>query len=143
MLVKFLLYNPEHALNTDILSTFSSVLSFKTDVSTAPLFNIVKVLGSKTDVSTALLSYTVKTDGPATVRSPLQLFYVVKALFCGTLFEDRRPSCCYRSTSDLLPRIHFAKQRWTCCRSCHTTLWTLSMTCCCYCCCCTSIAIYW
>ena len=43
MLTKLVLYNSKHALNRDILSTFSAiVLGSKTDVSTAPLFNIVK-----------------------------------------------------------------------------------------------------
>ena len=146
------------------------VLSTKTDGpatvrSPLQLFNIVKPLGSKTDgpatVRSPLQLFNIvklpgsKTDGPATAilhcegfqrytvqRPTALLLYVVKALFCGTRFEDRRPGC-YRSTSDLLLPIHFANQHWTCCRSCHTTLWTLSKTCCYYRCYCTPIAIYW
>ena len=83
MLVKFVLYNSEHALNRDILSTFFAVFSLKTDVSTAPLFNIVKVLSYKTDDSTVLL------------------FYTAKAL-SGSRFEDRRPCYCTFSATAIL-----------------------------------------
>jgi len=49
-LAKVVLYNSKRALNRDILSTFYSIVhcegsvvrSSKTDVSTVPLFNIVK-----------------------------------------------------------------------------------------------------
>jgi len=113
---------------------------------------MVKVLGSKTDGPAIL--HCVGFQRYTFRRPTALLLYVLRysyftlwtLLFCGTLFEDRRPGCCcccYRSKSDLLPEIHFAKQHWTCYRSCHTTLWMLSTTCCCYCCCCTSIAIYW
>ena len=142
------------------MSTFSAVLSLKTDVSTAPLFNIVKVLSYKTDDSTVLLFYTAKALSGSRFedRRPCYCTFSATAiLHCeGSLLlwypvrrqTSRRPGCCYRSISDLLPPIYFAnalriKQHCTCCRSCHTTLSTLSTTCCCYCCCCTSIAINW
>ena len=136
------------------------LLSLKTDVSTAPLFNIVKVLGSKTN-GPAILH--CKGFQRYTVRRPTALLLYVPAtaiLHCeGSLLlwypvrrpTSRRPGCCYCTTSDLLPPIHFAnalcvcvkQHRTCCCCCCPSTLWTLSTTCCCYCCSCTSIAIYW
>ena len=67
-LAKIVLYNSKRALNRYILSTFSSivhcegsvVLISKTDVSTAPLFNIVKPFcGSGFEDR--------RLDGPATI----------------------------------------------------------------------------